>query len=38
MFGLFRSCCRWPSWVCAYVSGTNPQGVLGAQSVFRYCL
>jgi len=38
MSGLLRGCCRWPSWVCARVSGTKPQGVLEAQSVFRYRL
>jgi len=38
MSGLLRGCCRWPSWVCARVSGTEPRGVLEAQSVFRYRL
>ena len=28
MSGLERDACRWPSWVCAYVSGTNLYGVL----------
>jgi hypothetical protein len=30
--------CRWPSWVCAYVSGTNLSGVLEALALIRYCL
>jgi len=38
MSGLSHGCCRWPSWVCACVSGTKPQSVLKAQSVFRYRL
>jgi len=38
MSGLLRGCCRWPPWVRARVSGTEPQGVLEAQSVFRYRL
>jgi hypothetical protein len=29
---------RWPSWVCACVSGTNLTGVLGAHCVKRYGL
>src|SRR6478672_8060579 len=38
MSGLLRGACRWPSWVFAYVSGTNLRGVLGAHLFFRYCL
>ena len=38
MSGLSRGYRRRPSWVCACVSGTKPQGVLEAQSVFRYRL
>jgi hypothetical protein len=38
MSGLSRGTCRWPSWVCACVSGTNPSGVLKAQGCYRYCL
>ncbi len=30
--------CRWPSWVCAYVSGTNLFGELKAQRHERYRL
>jgi hypothetical protein len=30
MSGLLRGACRWPSWVCAYVSGTNLSGGLEA--------
>src|SRR6267378_1520825 len=30
MSGLLRDACRWPSWVCAYVSGTNLSGGLEA--------
>ena len=30
MSGLQRGIDRWPSWVCAYVSGTNLSGVLEA--------
>jgi hypothetical protein len=30
MSGLSRGACRWPSWVCAYVSGTNLSGGLEA--------
>ena len=35
MSGLSRGTCRWPSWVYAYVSGTNLAGVLGAHIFFR---
>jgi hypothetical protein len=38
MSGLSRGTCRWPSWVSAYVSGTNLTGVLEAHSVKRYGL
>jgi len=29
---------RWPSWVCASVSGTNLASVLKAQLSIRFCL
>lgn len=35
MSGLSRGADRWPSWVCACVSGTNLAGVLGAHIFFR---
>ncbi len=38
MSGLPCGACRWPSWVCASVSGTNLRGVLEAQLCVRYCL
>src|SRR4051794_16464058 len=38
MSGLCRGVCRWPSWVCACVPGTNLSGVLVAHRVFRYRL
>jgi hypothetical protein len=38
MSGLWRGIRRWPSWVCAYVSGTNLSGVLKAHSSKLYCL
>jgi hypothetical protein len=33
MSGLSHGTCRWPSWVCAYVSGTNLDSVLEAQKL-----
>jgi hypothetical protein len=38
MSGLCRGACRWPSWVCACVPGTNLKRVLVAQNHSRYCL
>jgi hypothetical protein len=38
MSDLLRGVRRWPSWVFAYVSGTNLFGVLGAHNANRYCL
>ena len=38
MSGLSRGARRWPSWVCACVSGTNLSRVLEAQRRVRYCL
>jgi len=38
MSGLLCGDRRWPSWVFAYVSGTNLSGVLGAHNSKRYCL
>jgi hypothetical protein len=38
MSGLSRDVCRWPSWVCACVSGTNLNSVLEAHAFVRYCL
>jgi hypothetical protein len=38
MSGLLCGACRWPSWVFAYVSGTNLKRVLKAQASQRYCL
>jgi hypothetical protein len=38
MSGLSRGASRWPSWVCACVSGTNLSGVRKAQGCYRYCL
>jgi hypothetical protein len=38
MSGLLRGVGRWPSWVFAYVSGTNLFGVLEAHDTQRYCL
>ena len=38
MSGLLRGGCRWPSWVCACVPGTNLSRALEAQRRVRYCL
>jgi hypothetical protein len=38
MSGLWRGARRWPSWVCAGVSGTHLKSVLEAQQLARYCL
>jgi len=38
MSGLLHGNRRWPSWVFAYVSGTNLKGVLKAQGYERCCL
>jgi len=38
MSGLLHGVCRWPSWVCACVSGTNLSSALEAQRGVRYCL
>jgi hypothetical protein len=38
MSDLLRGGRRWPSWVCAYVSGTDLKCELEAHSVLRYCL
>jgi hypothetical protein len=38
MSGLLRGICRWPSWVCAYVSGANLNSVLKAHSHERHLL
>jgi hypothetical protein len=38
MSGLLRGACRWPSWVCACVSGANLHGVLKAQEHQRHRL
>src|SRR4051794_25822559 len=38
MSGLSRGRCRWPSWVCARVPGTNLSGALEAQPRVRYRL
>jgi len=38
MSGLSCGGCRWPSWVCAGVSGTNLQRVLEAHRLLRYRL
>src|SRR3954462_5776622 len=35
MSGLLRGTCRWPSWVCACVSGAKLFGVLGAHASAR---